>query len=820
MSDWAGMDSVSGVDMPSAEVVRAVPRRRASGLPGWRSLGLYGRLTLVVLAGWTMLFALDLIMGLYQAKAQVQDFLAENARIEAETLAQSLAAPAAQGNAAMIEQVMRRRIGQGDLLSLSYSAGGHTLFFSRPAGPAQRPRWFASLVGLHPATGAVGVGAGGQVSVTLSPMARETLLWRVISRRVMFFCFLLVLMAYVMRRLLQSNFRGLASLRAGAVAFDEGRLDARVAVDGDAPPELQATAAAFNHMADRLEALVRDLGREKERWAVTLASIADGVVVVDEGGRVLYCNPAATAMARINARAAEGASMMDAFPMHTVNGPVTEFSELFSCTATPGGGCNFLLQCADGTQLPIELSASPLLAGELSGYVVVLRDESERHAMLEELRIMAYTDRLTGLPNRHALESHLQRALLKAREAGSSYAFCYLDLDQFKLVNDTCGHSAGDTVLEDIARRLRETLRPADYLARLGGDEFGVVLPEVNETQALAICETLIGVVRDRQFHVQGRNFQIDACIGVAFLEDLEIGAGDLLARADKACFAAKSHGGGRIEVYRRDHPTYLRIEQEMEWVTRFAEAFTENRFKLYRQPIVALKRDTEDRHYEILLRLVDGGEVVSPANFFPAAERYGLAPNFDRWVLRTLFAYLRSHPQDRAQYSVNLSGKTLADEDFLAVVSDLLENSGVAGSRITFEITETAAVNNLLLARRFIESLRGRGCRFALDDFGCGMSSFSYLRELPVDYLKIDGAFVRGLAEPVNYVIVSAIAKIGRQLNIQTVAEQVESAEVVTQMRRLGVDYVQGYATGRPQPLIEDEAGATQVAPPQSATA
>ena len=796
---------------------------RSAGLPLWRDLSLYGRLALAVLASWTLMFALDLVMGVYQAKGQVQDFLAENARIEADNLALSLAAPAARDNTALAQQILRRRIGQGDLLSISYSAGGQSLVFSRPPDPARRPQWFADLVGLHPATGmasvALGGGRIGQLRVTVSPMTREVILWRVISRRVIFFCLLLLIMAYVMYRLLRSNFRGLAALRVGAGAFDAGRLAARVAVEGNAPPELQATAVAFNRMADKLETLVRDLGREKERWAVTLASIADGVVVVAEGGRILYCNPAAAGLARAAVAALEGRPFEAAFPLRMEGGTPAQFADLFVCTAMPGGGCTFDLRRADGSEVPVQLSASPLLEGDFTGHVVVLRDESERHAMLEELRVMAYTDRLTGLPNRFALEGYLQRTLLKARESASSHAFCYLDLDQFKLVNDTCGHAAGDEVLEDIARRLRDALRPEDYLARLGGDEFGVVLLHVSEAQALAVCEALIGVVRARQFHLQGRNFGIDACMGVAFLQGEELGAGDLLARADKACFAAKSHGGGRIEVYRRDHPTYLRIEQEMEWVSRFAEAFAENRFKLYRQPILALDGNTEAQHYEILLRLMDGGEVVSPVNFLPAAERYGLAPNFDRWVLRTLFAYLRTHPQDDAMYAVNLSGRTLADEDFLGVVSDLLESSGVPGSRLIFEITETAAVNNLALARRFIEFLRARGCRFALDDFGCGMSSFSYLRELPVDYLKIDGTFVRGLGEAVNFVIVSAIVKIGRELGIRTVAEQAENAEAVAQVRRLGVDYVQGYAVGYPQPFMEEtEAAAHALHDPKGA--
>ncbi len=789
-----------------------------AGLPLWRSLSLYGRLALAGLAGWTLLFTLDLAVGLYQAKGQVQDMLAESARIEAENLAQSLAAPLAANDSALAQQILQRRIDQGDLLSISYRGDGSSLVFSCPPGRARRPQWFADLVGLHAVTGAasmaLGGGRAGQLRVRVSPLARETVLWRIISRRVVFFCVLLAVMAYVMHWLLRSNFRGLAALRAGAGAFDAGRLDARVIVEGNAPPELQAAAAAFNHMADKLEALVRDLSREKGRWAVTLASIADGVVVVGESGRILYCNPAAATLARAAATALEDRPFEAAFPLRAEGGAPAQFADLFVCTSVSGGGCTFDLRRADGSEVPVQLSASPLLEGDFTGHVVVLRDESERHAMLEELRVMAYTDRLTGLPNRFALESYLQKTLLKARESASSHAFCYLDLDQFKLVNDTCGHAAGDEVLADIARRLRDALRPEDYLARLGGDEFGVVLLHVSEAQALAVCEALVGVVRARQFHLQGRNFGIDACMGVAFLQGEELGAGDLLARADKACFAAKSHGGGRIEVYRRDHPTYLRIEQEMEWVSRFAEAFAENRFKLYRQPILALDGSTAAQHYEVLLRLMDGGELVSPASFFPAAERYGLAPNFDRWVLRTLFAYLRTHPQDDAMYAVNLSGRTLADEDFLGVVSDLLESSGVPGSRLIFEITETAAVNNLALARRFIEFLRARGCRFALDDFGCGMSSFSYLRELPVDYLKIDGSFVRGLGEAVNFVIVSAIAKIGRELGIRTVAEQAENAEAVALVRRLGVDYVQGYAVGYPQPFME-EAGAVARALP-----
>jgi diguanylate cyclase (GGDEF)-like protein len=387
-----------------------------------------------------------------------------------------------------------------------------------------------------------------------------------------------------------------------------------------------------------------------------------------------------------------------------------------------------------------------------------------------------------------------------AREQAQQHAFCYIDLDQFKLVNDTCGHSVGDALLMDIAQTMKDALPDHAYLGRLGGDEFGLILFDSLPAEAIQVCRQLVQRIRDFRFEHKGRRFTLGACAGIAPITQTAATAGDIMVQADMACYRAKSEGSGRVMLYEADEVGFRRLEAEMGWAADFAQALEANQFLPYRQLIKPTSSGGQP-HYEVLVRWQRNGEIEGPAKLLPALERYGQAPILDRWMVEAVVSYLAARPDDTAVYFINLSGKTVADESFLGTVCHLLDHHGVAGERIGFEVTETAAVVNLEDAQRLIHGLRERGCQFALDDFGRDASSFFYLKHLPADFLKIDGAFVRGMLDDRrDQAIVRSIAKLASDFGMYSIAEQVEDAEMAALLRNMGVDYLQGYHVHRPE--------------------
>jgi diguanylate cyclase (GGDEF)-like protein len=386
-------------------------------------------------------------------------------------------------------------------------------------------------------------------------------------------------------------------------------------------------------------------------------------------------------------------------------------------------------------------------------------------------------------------------------------AMLFIDLDKFKAVNDNLGHDVGDRLLVGVSERLAELMRDSDTIARLGGDEFGVLLEHCPPEPALRIAEGLRRSVADFKFTWGTRSFATSVSIGVVNMIDGPRTLADALSAADAACYLAKDKGRNRIQVYHpRDTDVAVR-HGEMEWVDRLQRALAENRFVLYAQPIHALSGDASGPHHiEVLVRLrSERDEIVPPMAFVPAAERYNLMPSVDRWVLRNAFGLLsanlhRAGVRQPGLCAINLSGASINDDTFLDFVLAEFLRSGLPHSLICFEITETTAVTSLSKAAEFIAALRGLGCRFALDDFGAGVSSFSYLKHLPVDYVKIDGSFVRDMAhDPVDRAMVEAINSIGHVMGKQTVAESVESVEILDLLRAIGVDYAQGYGIARP---------------------
>jgi diguanylate cyclase (GGDEF)-like protein len=431
----------------------------------------------------------------------------------------------------------------------------------------------------------------------------------------------------------------------------------------------------------------------------------------------------------------------------------------------------------------------------------------ERHQAEQLLRHQASHDALTGLINRHEFEHRLELALRDAREQGRRHALCYMDLDQFKIVNDTCGHGAGDELLKQLVLQLRAGVRGSDTLARLGGDEFGLLLENCSLERGERIAKSLLDRVRGFRFAWLGKTFEVGVSIGLVPIDSASGDVSALMSAADVACYTAKDLGRHRVHVYRSDDTEVRRRRGEMDWVSRLKEALRHDGFRLYAQPIVGAA-DGVARDREVLLRLVgDRGELVLPDAFVPAAERYGVMTAIDRWVVERVVATCgRWWGHDPGcGCSINLSGASMNDDGFLQFLREAIEGHGLEPHIFCFEITETVAIVNLSRAAHFIRELKALGCRFALDDFGSGLSSFTYLKHLPVDYLKIDGTFVRGLtSDPVDDATVEAINKIGHVMGLRTIAEYVERQSVLEKLRQIGVDYVQGNAIAPPRPLTD----------------
>lgn len=428
----------------------------------------------------------------------------------------------------------------------------------------------------------------------------------------------------------------------------------------------------------------------------------------------------------------------------------------------------------------------------------------------ERLSYQASHDTLTGLVNRHEFEARVERALASARESGHEHTLCYLDLDQFKVVNDTCGHVAGDELLSQLAVILQAKVRDRDTLARLGGDEFGVLFENCSIDQAQKLAEILRQTIRDFHFVWHDKPFVIGASIGLVPITKDSDNLSRLLSAADAACYAAKDKGRNRIHVYQLSDSDRERRHGEMQWVLRLNRALEENRFRLYCQHIVPLDPTSGNEiHYEILLRMLDDhGQLVLPMAFIPAAERYNLMPTIDRWVLSAAFSvYHNIFPADRdgdhTLYTINLSGASLCDENFQVFIQRQFQINNVPYDAVCFEITETAAITNLGQAIEFMESLKSLGCRFSLDDFGSGLSSFTYLKNLPVDFLKIDGTFVRNMVnDAMDRAMVESINHIGHVMGLKTIAEYVESEQINQMLKEIGVDYAQGDWVEEPHPL------------------
>jgi len=592
------------------------------------------------------------------------------------------------------------------------------------------------------------------------------------------------------------------------VRFDEQRLDEF----GYLAKFINRALDSSAHQQRELESSRRALFEEKERAEVTLYSIIDGVITTSETGQIQYMNPVAERLTGWSGIQANNVMVDNIVKIvHEDTGEKLE-NPLIKCLE--GNLVDNQISHAaiirfNGDSVPIEMSVAPMRndEGELIGAVMVLHDVSQARRLTKQLSYQASHDALTGLYNRRMFEEVLQSALLNVQEEDRHHALCYVDLDQFKIVNDTSGHMAGDELLRQLAALMQGCIREVDTLARLGGDEFGVLLENCPISKASVVADKIRQAVKDFRFSWQGKAFEVGASIGVVSISAENVDMASIMSAADVACYAAKDMGRNRIHVYEPTDAALAERHGQMHWANRIVKALDEVRLVLYSQPVISLEPDYRSQHVEILVRIKDeDGSIINPDRFIPAAERFNLMPRIDRWVIHNTFKFLSEESCNDAEKrvtAINLSGTSLADDSLLAYIRSTQKEFNINFDEICFEITETAAIGNLSKATHFMNELKKQGCLFALDDFGSGLSSFAYLKNLPVDYIKIDGAFVVDMVnDPIDRAMVEAITRVGEVMNIKTIAEWVENEETLQMLRETGVDFAQGYHMGKPEEI------------------
>ncbi|MDZ8089321.1 MAG: EAL domain-containing protein [Nostoc sp. DedQUE12b] len=560
-----------------------------------------------------------------------------------------------------------------------------------------------------------------------------------------------------------------------------------------------------------LKQIEETLFQEKELAQVTLQSIGDAVITTDAFGRIQYLNPVAESLLGCSETSAQGVLLEEVFRIvhettrEKVQNPI---EQALQENRIVGLANHTVLIAQNGQEIAIEDSAAPIRnrEGQVIGAVMVFHDVTQNRQLSRQLSWQASHDALTGLVNRQEFERRVEQALRLAKLDYQVYALCYLDLDRFKIVNDTCGHLAGDELLRQITALLQEKIRKTDTLARLGGDEFGLLLTQCMPEQALQVANEVRECVQEFRFVWEKQVFSIGVSIGLVGIDAYSESLAEIISTADAACYTAKNRGRNHVYVAQTDDQERLQQRGQMQWVSRISQALESDCFCLYAQRITAIApADQNGDHYEVLLRLRDAqGNLVLPMAFIPAAERYNLMHLIDRWVIRTLFRNWSTLVGDKQSiYAINLSGSSINDDQFIDFLYEQFSLYSISPQYICFEITETVAIANLIKAKQFIQSLQQMGCRFALDDFGVGMSSFAYLKSLPVDYLKIDGSFIRNIVEnSVDDAIVTAITRISSVMGIQTIAEFVENNAILERITTLGIDYAQGYGIALPHPL------------------
>ncbi len=573
----------------------------------------------------------------------------------------------------------------------------------------------------------------------------------------------------------------------------------------------------LKEQANRTHAVSHKLAQQKERAQVTLDSIADAVITTDEYGNILSMNPVAELLTGFFIVDVQNTNVNKVFKLIQENTGVSipcpvkqclEFQEVIA------NEYDHVLIGANGAQFSITDSVAPIVdeEGQMIGTVLVFRDVTQSRALSAELNWQALHDPLTGLANRRQFETRMKQLLEKAKFDKVNHHLLYLDLDQFKVVNDTCGHDAGDELLKQVTNSLAKKLRKSDLLARLGGDEFGVLLESCDAENALSVANNLRQAVENFRFSWHTQSFKIGVSIGISEITGEEAKASEILSAADSACYVAKESGRNRVHIHQLNSSASSAHQQEMKWISRLQAALDKNCFELYLQRIQNVQnKEAASEHYEVLIRMVgDNGEIIPPGAFLPAAERFNLVGSIDRWVVENVFKKLQELKQNKKNtdnliLSINLSGASMTNDDLFERISNLLDESDLSARHFCFEVTETAAISNLKQATDFLLKLRSKGCKIALDDFGSGLSSFAYLKSLPIDFIKIDGYFVKDIAiDHINKAFVEAINKIGQVVGLSTIAEFVEDDTILQILTEIKVDYAQGYGIHKPCPFNE----------------
>lgn len=553
---------------------------------------------------------------------------------------------------------------------------------------------------------------------------------------------------------------------------------------------------------------------EKELAEITLGSIADGVITTDSQGKIKYMNPIAEHLTGQRMQDAIGLKVMEAFRAVDIKNKAPIADPIQQCLTTNQIIFNedeYILFGRKNVENIIRLRVAPIRDEKqnVHGAVMVFHDVSETHQLIQHISHQARHDALTGLFNRREFEKQLQDIIQQSEEEHAEHAICFLDLDQFKIVNDTCGHVAGDELLKQLSRLLQDKIRVSDTLARLGGDEFGILLHSCSLDKAIGIAELFRETIQNYRFSWLSNTFDVGVSIG---LVPIYAGSGDIISimsKADVACYAAKDLGRNRVHVYMESDVDVQKRHSEMHTAATINKAIEEKRFEIHCQLIRPVKNDISNvAHYEMLVRMIsETGELLPPGSFIPAAERYNLMTVIDKWVIKESFALLEklnnaiSLKNFTYEFSINLSGTSIGDVGLKNYILEMVQQYNIQPGWVCFEITETSAVANLNSAVDLIADLKQVGFRFSLDDFGSGMSSFTYLKTLDVDFLKIDGSFVLDINDdPVDYAMVESINHIGHVMGMATIAEFVENEAILDKLQHLGVDYVQGYAIEVPR--------------------
>lgn len=650
----------------------------------------------------------------------------------------------------------------------------------------------------------------GTVELNISTENFQTHIWQQFYVNLVIFGIVLLL-AFIAAAMTQKRFTRPIIHLSNLLSSATTSLHQTGAIDRSMLDEMGNLHSGVRQILNAIEEKNHELQHERDRLNVTLESLADGVITTNQTGAITYLNSVAEQMTGYQKKLAIGKYLTDILKLVNESSFLPYEGYLNRCLSN--GHIiyeydNISMVRRDETQIPVQISVSPIhINKQITGAVIVFRNITEHRELSRQLNYQAKHDGLTGLLNRLEFEQLLIKAISSLRPE-HQHVFLYVDLDQFKIVNDVSGHIAGDALLKHVAHILKTHVRNTDCVSRFGGDEFGILLYDCDVNKASRIASNIVNDISQFTFVWQDNSFKIGASIGMVLIDNDSMTILDVLRNADTACYTAKEHGRNRVHIHQDDDSVNTLRQGELFWITRLNDAIKDDNFLLYLQQIYPVRENQDTLKYEVLVRMMENGNnVIKPGAFLPSAERYGLIDYIDHWVIENLICSERyrdiTMQNPNAQFNVNLSGKSLNDKNLTDFIFDLFKRNNVYPKNICFEITETAAISNFAEAINFAQAMRSIGCEIALDDFGSGLSSFAYLKNLPVDYLKIDGSFVRDIDNsPINFAMVRSINELGQIMGIKTVAECVETQEALNRLKSIAINYVQGYFLHLPEPL------------------